>query len=324
MKLVIRLAAAFMVLLLTLSASGCLSTKLIDEESKKRIKVIVKNKNTDFWKVVRMGTEAAGTEFGVDVDFDGPTDEGDIEAQISIIERTVIEKYDALVLAACDYNEIVPAAEKAIDAGIPVVVIDSALNSKKIKCFIGTDNVDAGRKAGEKLIEILGNKCKIAIMSFVKGTGSSVSREEGLYSVLKENPGIEVISKEYCMSDEALAESLAMKILEENGSIDAFVCLNAQGTIGVARAIKSMDLGGKVKIIGFDSTPEEISFIEKGIIQATVVQNPFGMGYLGIKIAVGVLNGKEVEEYVNTGSTVIDKDNMFLPENQKLVFPFTN
>lgn len=324
MKLIIRFASIIMVLSAMLWASGCSGTKLIDGGNRKRIKVIVKNINNDFWKVVRMGTEAAGTEFGVDVDFHGPTDERDIQGQINMIERTVIEKYDALVLAACDYNKVVPAAEKVIDAGIPVIVIDSALNSKRIKCFIGTDNVDAGRKAGETLIKILGNNCRIAIMSFIKGAASADDREKGLYSVLDENPDIQVVSKEYYLSDEALAESLTRKILEQNENIDAIVCLNAYGTVGAARAIKSMELGDKVKIIGFDSTPEEISFIEKGIIQATVVQNPFGMGYLGIRSAFDALNGKEVEEYINTGSTVIDKDNMFLPENQKLVFPFTN
>ncbi|MCL6558978.1 MAG: substrate-binding domain-containing protein [Firmicutes bacterium] len=325
MKLLCKMVFVFGVLFFViLTAVGCSGRNLSGVESRKMVKVIVKNKDADFWKVVKMGAEAAGKEFGVIVDFDGPTDEKDIQGQIELVRRVIDDKADALVLAACDYNRLVEVTEKVIDAKIPVIVIDSALNSRRIKSFIATDNVDAGRKAGEALIRLVGDDCKVAVMSFIKGAASADQREEGFFNIVDRHPGIKIVAKEYCFSDESLAESLTRKIIGENGDIDAFVCLNAYGVVGTARAIKHMNLAGKVKIIGFDSTPEEVSFIEKGVVQATVIQNPFSMGYLGVKNAVDAINGLSVPQYINTGSKVIDKNNMYFPENQKLVFPFVN
>jgi ribose transport system substrate-binding protein len=128
--------------------------------------------------------------------------------------------------------------------------------------------------------------------------------------------------KEYCNSNEDTAEKLTEEIVEKYPDIDAIVCLNAYGAVGTARAIDKLNLAGKVKIIGFDSTPEEIGFMEKEVIQSLVVQNPFSMGYLGVKYAIGVIDNESVPKRMDTGSTVIDKNNMYLPENQKLLFPF--
>jgi len=95
-------------------------------------------------------------------------------------------------------------------------------------------------------------------------------------------------------------------------------------TEGVASTIQYLKLKDKVKVIGFDCTPQEVDFIEDGIIQATVVQKPFNMGYLGIKYAINAIDGKSVPTRIDTGSEVIDKTNMYTPENQKLLFPFVN
>jgi len=106
--------------------------------------------------------------------------------------------------------------------------------------------------------------------------------------------------------------------------IDAIAALNADSTVGVARAIEKRGLAGKIRIVGFDSTPDEIEFLERDVIDALIIQNPFSMGYLGVKYAVDTMNGKPVPKIVDTGSRVINKDNMYLPENQKLLFPLTD
>jgi len=217
----------------------------------------------------------------------------------------------------------VPVAEKAKAAGIPVIIIDSNLNSDKIDSFIGTDNVDAGRKLGESLIDKVGAECRIVVMSFVKGTATAVQREEGFFDEISQYEGIEVIDTLYCNSEESLAKQLTIDIVNSETEIDAFVCLNAYGTVGTAYAIDELGYAGEIKIIGFDSTPEEISFMEKDVIQSLVIQNPFNMGYLGVKYALDAIRNEKVPRSVNTGSEVIDKENMYLPENQKLVFPFT-
>ena len=316
-----KLGAALLSLILLFAGCG---GSLGGTERKYAVDVIVKKADADFWKVVQMGTEAAGREFGITVNFTGPADEKDIDGQIKMVDTAITRKVDAIVLAASDYTQLADAVDRTVEANIPVIIIDSDVQSDRTSCFIGTDNVDAGRKLGETLVDKVGDNCKIAVMGFIKGAATSDQREEGLMKVVAEHPGINVLSMMYCKSDEDIAKAQTMDIISINPDIDAIVCLNAYGTEGTALAIDELELSGKVKIIGFDSTPEEIRYLEKGVIQALVVQNPYSMGYLGVKHALDAIQGKTVPKSVDTGASVVDRENMYQPENQKLLFPFTS
>ncbi len=324
MKLFHKLLIPVIVTILLVSFIGCGEDKLSADEKGIRIKVIVKKRDASFWTVVKMGAEAAGKEFGVNIDFNGPIDEQDIDLQIEMVDGAIREKADAIVLAACDYTKLVNVAEKAVSEGIPVIIIDSDIHSAKMNSFIGTNNVDAGKLLAETLIEEVEENSKIAVMSFVKGAASSDQRDEGLYDVLGNYSSVEIVESMYCYSDESVAEKLTKELVRQYPDVDAIVCTNAYGTVGTARAISQLDLAGKVKIIGFDSTPEEVSFVEKGVIQSLVVQNPFSMGYLGVKYALNAINKETFPKLIYTESKVINKSNMYQPENQKLVFPFTD
>jgi len=319
-----RLVYLLLILILLGGIFGCSDNTLSSQEKRTQIEVVVKKKDASYWSVVKLGAEAAGKEFDVDVKFDGPVNEKDIEEQIKIVDAAINEKVDAIVLAASDYTRLIDVVERADAQKIPVVIIDSELNSDKIKAFVGTDNVDAGNKLGQTLVEKLGKNCKIIVMSFIKGAATSDQREQGVFQELNKYPDIKVVSTLYSNSDENIAYELTKKVIKENPDLDAIVCTNAYGTVGTARAIEEEGKAGIIKIIGFDSTPEEISFVEKGVIDALVVQNPFNMGYLGVKYALDSIKKQAVPKYYNTGSTYIDIDNMYKPENEKLVFPFTN
>lgn len=305
-------------------SAGCSGTTLNIPEKPLVIDVIVKKYDADFWKVVQMGADAAGKEFSVKINFRGPADEQDINDQIRMVEDAIDAKADAIVLAASDYTKLVPVTEKAVAAKIPVIVIDSDVKTSKTSSFIGTDNEDAGQKLGETLVSKLGPSCKIAIMAFVQGAATNDQREKGLMKIVGTQSGIQVLTTQYCNSDENIASNLTKVIISDYPDVDAIVCLNAQCTVGAARAVNELKLDGKVRIIGFDSTPEEISFMEKGTIQSLIVQNPYSMGYDGVKYAIDAIHGKSIPINVNTGATVVDKDNMYSPENQKLLFPFTS
>lgn len=319
-----KISIIVLILSLVLLTSGCFRDSLITSDEPVHIDVIVKNRIAPFWSVVEMGAVAAGKEFGISVHFDGPTDEKEIDEQISIVRKAIESRADAIVLAACDYERLVDVAHEAISQKIPVITIDSGLNSKKVKSFIGTDNVDAGRKLGQALVDKVGDKCKIVVMGFIKEAASCIEREKGLFEALNTYMDVQVLDVLYCNSDIDLAEELTLEAMEKYPEIDAIVGLNAQGTTGAARAIIKLKKANIVKIIGFDNTPEEIRYMEKDVIQSLVVQNPFSMGYLGVKYAYDAINNEKIPEIVDTGLTVIDKVNMHYTENQKLVFPFTD
>ncbi len=324
MKTIKRTSLIASMLSLIILVSGCAGNSIMTDEEQIDIEVIVKNKEAPFWSVVEMGAIAAGKEFGISINYDGPTDENDIEAQIRIVRSAIESKADAIVLAACDYERLVHITHKAITEKIPVITIDSGLNSEKVRSFIGTDNVDAGKKLGQALVEKVGDNCKIAVMSFVKEAASCYEREQGLFETLSMYKDIQVLDTVYCNSDIDIAEKLTLDLIEKYPEIDAIVGLNAYGTTGAARAIIKEKQANIIKIIGFDSTPEEIRYVEKDVIQSLVVQNPFSMGYLGVKYAYDTIKNERIPKIVDTGLTVIDKNNMYNTENQKLVFPFSD
>lgn len=312
-------------LILTINLLFCSCTqkqKLNDNDKKRTVAVIVKTKSGDYWDSVKMGTDIAAKEFNINVEFMAPDDEEDIDAQIKFISKSIDKKVDAIVVAPSDYMALVDIVQRAIEHKIPVITIDSELNTDAVNCLISTDNFEAGKRAGEKLVQINGEYSKVAIMGFVKGNPNGDKREEGFLKAISKYPDIEVVAKRYCSSNSTLATILTKNILSQDNRIDAIIALNSTSAEGVAQAIDELDLSGKVKIIAFDNTLREINYIEKGIIQSIIIQNPLSMGYLGIKYANSIIDGKKIPKKVNIDSKVIDKENMYSPENQKLLFPF--
>ena len=324
MKTAARLPSLLLLFAVLFCINGCQKNINI-EGTAKNIALIVRMNNGYYWGSVKLGADAAANEFNVNVRCTAPEDEEDVEGQIRLVNSELDQKVDALILAASDYNALVEVTERAGDMHIPVIIIDSEVNTDKINSYIATDNYNAGIKAGNQLIKLLGGsgrEASVGIMNFVKGTRNAEQREEGLLKAISRHPGIKVVAKEYCSSDKKLAFELTQKMIRENSDINAIVALNAISSEGVAEAVSQMDLAGKVNIIAFDSTPNEIDYMEKGVIQVLITQNPFNMGYLSVKSAVEAINGQSVSKYYDTGSEIINKDNMYLPENQRLLFPF--
>ncbi len=325
MKKTGRLLSFLLLLLYIFSLCSC-SRNIDINSTTKNIALIVRMNNGYYWGSVKLGADAAASEFNVNVRYTAPEDEEDVAGQIKLVNTELDQKVDALILAASDYNELVGVTEKAYDMNVPVIIIDSEVKTEKINSYIATDNYSAGLKAGNELIKVLdikkGEECKIGIMNFVKGTRNAEQREEGLLKSISQFSNINVVAKEYCSSDKKLAFELTHKMISEQRDISAIVALNAISSEGVAEAITQMDLAGKVKIIAFDSTPNEIDYLEDGTIQALITQNPFSMGYLSVKYAVDAINGVSIKPYYDTGSEIINKDNMYLPQNQRLLFPF--
>lgn len=294
-------------------------------DGKKNIAVILKMNTGNHWGTIKLGADAAAREFNVDLDYATPDDEEDINGQIRLVNQKLDDKdkkVDALILAASDYEALVPVTEKAYKMGIPVIIIDSEVKTDKIDSYIAVDDIEAGKKAANMLVSIAGTRCTVAIMSFVKGSKNAVEREEGLRDSLSKYHDIKIVDTEYSLSNPKIAKELTKKIITKNKNLDAIVALNETSSEGVAEAIDEMGLKGKVKIIAFDSTQQEIDYIENGTIQAAIIQNPFSIGYLAVKTAVDLMDGKKVNKRIYTETKAITRDNMYLPENQKLLFPF--
>lgn len=323
-KLALTILAVVVLLLSGFFIYRSVTPVTVDQNT--RIVVVFKslNEGMGFWEVVRDGIEVAAREFGVKVEIVGAKFERDITRQIEILEEVIAEKPDAIVLAASDYNKLVPAAQRIKRSGIKLVTIDSGINSDLPESFIATDNIEAGRKAGKEMARILDGEAEVAIISHVKATATAIEREKGVREGLVGNSIKKVYDTFFSDNDQEKAYGIAKELVTTRPGIKGIVCLNETSTLGAAKAIKELGLSEQVKLVGFDSAIEEVKLLEEGIIKATVVQNPFNMGYRGIEMAVKAIKGEKMNKRIDTGSVVVTKENMYTSENQKLLFPFVD
>jgi ribose transport system substrate-binding protein len=293
--------------------------------AERSIAVVMKttSENMEFWRVVRSGMDMAAKEFEVTPDISGPLYEKQVEEQMRILEEIISRRPAAILLVAADFDAPVPLVERAIKKGIIVVTLDSGVNTEKVSSFVGTDNVAAGRTAGKEMARLIKTGKDLVIISHLIGVATSIDREWGVRSAFREYADNNILDTLFSQNDLDVAYQTVAWLLKERPDAGGIVALNETSTLGAAMAVRDAGMNGKIIIVGFDSSIEEIELLESGVIQALVVQRPLNMGYLGIRTVVELLGGRRVPGYIDTGSVLVRKDNMFSQENQKLLFPFT-
>jgi ribose transport system substrate-binding protein len=296
---------------------------LFEPPGEEKVYVVLKTTGShmEFWQIVRAGVQAAATEFGVEPLIVGPRWERDIDRQIEILGNVIERNPDAILLAASDYNRLVPLAEQAATAGIEIVTLDSALNSDVPVSFVATDNVEAGRKAGREIDKLVAPEARIAVISHIPGVATAIDREEGVRAELGERGPEQILGTYYSENDPNRAYEIVMRLVADYDDLGGIVALNENSTVGAGRALRDLGLAGEIALVGFDNSKEEIEFLENGVLNALVVQKPFNMGYLGIRTVMRVLRGEEVQPVIHTDAVLVRQSNMFTEENQRLLFP---
>jgi ribose transport system substrate-binding protein len=287
------------------------------------IAVIPKGTTHEFWKAVYAGATKAADERDVDVIWKGPLREDDRDAQISVVEDFISRRVSGIVLAPLDDVALRMPVKQAIDTGIPVVIFDSGLQSEDYVSFVATDNRRAGAMAGEYLGTLLNGQGRVAMLRYQEGSESTMNREEGFLEAIGAFQGIEVVTaNQFGGATTETAYQASENILTRMDTpLDGIFCPNESTTFGMLRALQDAGLAGTIRFVGFDTSDKMIEAIRAGELDATVVQNPMKMGYLGVTTLVDHLNGKEVEKRIDTGATLVTKENLDTPEVQQLVSP---
>ena len=270
-----------------------------------RIAVIPKGTTHIFWQSVHAGAQQAGKEAGVTIFWNGPKLETDREEQIQIIEDFLIKKVSGVVLAPLDSKALVPSVEKMYDDGIPCVIIDSGIETEKIISFAATDNYKGGVMAAKRMGEILEGKGKIIVVKYVPNSDSTTQRENGFIDTIqKEFPDIEIVDQQYGMATVETALQATEDMLTKNTELNGLYACNASTAVGAMQALQSQGRD-EVKMVGFDAEEALVNGLKSGIIDSLVVQNPYKMGYEGVKAVLARLDGKEVPERIDTGVELV-------------------
>lgn len=284
-----------------------------------RIAVIPKGTTHEYWKSIHAGARKAVEEYKaagvvIDLTWKGPLREDDREQQVQVVENFIGRRVNGIVLAPIDNRALIVPTETSVRVGIPVVIIDSPLNSKAPISTISTDNYKGGVLGARKLAELLGGKGKVILLRVLAGSPSTELREAGfLETMTKEFPGITVLSSDqHAGATRDTSYRTSQNLLNRFGrEVTGIFAANESAATGMLLALRDAGLaGGKVKLVGFDTGAQTVAALKSGDLQGLVVQNPFSMGYLGVKTMVETLQGKTVEKSVDTGCILVTQENM--------------
>jgi ribose transport system substrate-binding protein len=319
---------------LTVVGVGTLSCSKPDGSTtggKKRLTIAVIPKGTshEFWKSIHAGSLKAAKELsaqGTDIEviWKGPLREDDREQQIQVVEGFSSQGVNGIVLAPLDNRALVRPVEEAKRASVPTVIIDSALASDAIVSFVATDNRKGGMLAADRMGELLNGKGKILMLRYQEGSASTQDREDGFVEELKAKyPGMELISSDqYAGATRDTAKRASENLLNRFGDeVQGIFTPNESSTAGMLLALQDIGKAGKVTFIGFDTSETFSEAMRKQQLHGIVVQNPFNMGYLGVRTMVEHLLGKGVEKRIDTGVTMVTPENLNAPEMQTLLHP---
>ncbi len=314
------LLAIFLFASLLLSCAG-------GRDATPQIAVIVKATDSDFWHAVRAGVDAAAIEYNVKVTFEGPENEEDYETQNRMIAEAVARGADVIVLSAIDYDKTAEAVKNAVRNGVRVITIDSNVNSEQVSQFIGTDNYEAGIAAAKAAVQegfTEGLTIRIGLVNYMTDTANGRRREEGFRTYIASLNSAEIVASVTADSNEASATAGAKQLLEQYPDINVLVGFNEWMTLGVGNAIRDTGKADSVRGIGFDSNVISIGMLESGEMDALIVQNPFAIGYLGVRNAARLASGDDIgDKVIATSMTTVTKDNLFDEDIQKIIFRFT-
>jgi len=284
------------------------------------IALVPKGAEHVFWQTVIAGAKAAAEEVGATVDVKAPDAETNVEQQIQIIESYTTKGVDAIVMAACDKDSLIPYLKTAKDKGIIISVIDSGISEPELAVtYAATDNVLGGKRAAEKLAELIGNEGSVVVIPFIQGAQSSDEREKGFTDEIAKHPNISLLPPLFSKSQVEEAVKVTENLLSAHPEVKGIFAANEPGAKGVAQVLKQQGLQGKVMLVGFDAAKDEVQDLKDGVIQALVIQDPFKMGYEGVKAAIDTKLGKPVEKRIDTGVIVVTPDNLNDPDVKKVL-----
>lgn len=311
--------AACGVVLLTLGLAACQESPHDNE----RFVLIAANINLPYWQEAEAGLRDVAKEMGITVkaEIDGPTSYSPQE-EVEAFKRAASQHPAGILVSVTNPDIFIAPINAAVESGIPVIGVDADAPTSKRVMFIGTDNFRAGEGSGKRMADILKGRGDIVIVT-IPGQLNLEERMHGVNETLKKFPGIKVVQTIDDKGDSSKAYDAVSALLAAKKKVDGIICLEASGGSGAAGVLHRMDMIGKIPIVSFDKDPETLDWIDRGGINATVVQKPYLMAYYGVKF-LDDLHHNAVREFkdwrtaptaplpawVDTGTAIVDKSNL--------------
>jgi len=311
---------------LALLALGLLSTSGCDRHSTKEVYYLVAaNQALPYWQAAAAGFNKAAAQYKVTAKVVGP-DNYDPQGELAELQKATSAKPAGILVSVADIAVLQPGIDAAVNAGIPVITMDSDAAGSRRLYFIGTNNLEAGRMGGRRVVEKLGGKGNVVFFTLA-GQPNTEERLKGFKDVLSGSPGIKIVDVIDVKADPKSAFDKTQELMALTGpkQIDAFICLESTSGKIVADAV-SRTKGANRLVMAWDVSQDTLDGIKAGTIDSTITQKPFTMGFVGLKGLDEVFHAppKELSKdysadsfspypvFVDTGSALVDKSNVDL------------
>ncbi|WP_066399245.1 ABC transporter substrate-binding protein [Cytobacillus eiseniae] len=280
------------------------------KDGKPYIAIISKGFQHQFWQAVKQGAEQAAKEFDVEITFEGPESESQVDKQMEMLRAALDKNPDAIGFAALDSQAALSLLQEASDNKIPVIAFDSGVESEIPLATAATDSRAAAALAADKMAELIGEEGEVAVVAHDQVSQTGIDRRDGFVNQIKEKyPNITIVDIQYGGGDHLKSTDAAKAIMQAYPNLKGIFGTNEGSAIGVVNAVSEVNRNDLV-VIGFDSGKQQIDAIKNGLMTGAITQNPVGIGYETVKAAVDAINGKEVQKNIDTGFFYYDKDNI--------------
>jgi ribose transport system substrate-binding protein len=266
-------------------------------------------KGDEFYITMNCGAQAEAKKLGVSLTFSGP-DQFDPSLQTPVLNAVTARSPNAILIAPTDVQAMQAPIDQAAQSS-KIVLVDTTLKDPSIaQSQVHSDNTKGGVIAGQTLLKLIGNKGKVFVMNVKPGISTTDQRQQGFEQAVKGTSGVSYIGAQYDQDDPAKAASIVSAELQRNPDLAGIFATNLFSAEGAATALQQAGKLGKVKIVGFDAGPKQVTDLSKGLVQALVAQQPATIGQDGVQQAYNALTGKPVTKVINTGYNVITKKNL--------------
>ncbi|PEK98850.1 sugar-binding protein [Bacillus sp. AFS017336] len=274
------------------------------EKYKYHFVLVPEEQDNEYWRLVEKGARAAAEKYDVFLEYVGPK-QSNMDEHVKTIEMAVASNVDGILMQGLSDEQYTPLIDRVVEKKIPVITVDSdALNSKR-NAYIGTDNYYSGYLAGKAMIEETHGIANVAIITGNFYKNHQIQRVKGFQDAVKNQKGIRIITVKESDISRVQAAEKTNQILQEHPEVNAFFGTSALDGIGIAQVVEKYKMKNSMTIIAFDTLPETLNYIKQGIIKATVVQEPYEMGYKSVEMMIDLIEGKKVPTIVHTNTRIM-------------------
>jgi ribose transport system substrate-binding protein len=295
-------------------------------QTKPTISVIVKDTTSPYWQAVLAGARKAGQDLGVNVIELGAQSESDVSGQISILAKAVASNPAAIVIAPAEFAALGKPIDEAAKK-VKIIGIESAADTKAMTSLVATDNVNAGRVAADALAVAITKSSAdtegdVVMISSMPGVPSLDQRVKGFKEVVTAKyKALDITAEKVADGKPATVLGIMNDLIANTGDLRGVFVSDPITAQAVSQAVVEKKTNDKINIVGVGSDEKLVKFLRDDVIAGLVVEDPFRMGYDGVKTALAASKGEQVSANIDTGATLVTQANMSSARSQELLKP---